>query len=301
MAGLLGQLSDELANAVEAAGKSIVRVNARRRHPASGLVWKADGAILTADHVVEREDDITIGLADGSEAAAEIVGRDPTTDLAVLRLKGGAGGLEPIQPAENFKVGSLVLAVGRPGSSPSASLGVIASIGQSARTSRGGQLDGFVRTDAVLLPGFSGGALIDVAGRAVGLSTSHFGQGSGFAIRMGTVQRVAEQLLQGGRVKRGYLGVSSQPVPLSQPLREKLGVEQETALLLHGVEPNGPADKGGLIMGDILVALAGDPIKDTDDLQWALRSERVGQAVQARVLRGGEARDVSVTIGERQQ
>ena len=301
MAGLLGQLSDELANAVETAGKSIVRVNARRRHPASGLIWKADGAIVTADHVVEREEDITVGLADGSEVAAEIVGRDPTTDLAVLRLKGASTGLEAIQPAESFKVGSLVLAVGRPGSSPSASLGVIASIGQSARTSRGGQLDGFVRTDAVLLPGFSGGALIDVSGRAVGLATSHFGQGSGFAIRMGTVRRVAEQLLQGGRVKRGYLGVSSQPVPLPQPLREKLGVDQETALLLHGVEPNGPADKGGLLMGDILVALGGDAIKDTDDLQWALRSERVGQAVPAKVLRGGEARDVTVTVGERQQ
>jgi serine protease DegQ len=301
MSNLLGQLSDELANAVETAGKSIVRVNARRRHPASGLVWKADGAIVTADHVVEREEDITIGLADGSELPAEIVGRDPTTDLAVLRIKGSSANLEPIQPAESFKVGSLVLAVGRPGSSPSASLGVIASIGQSARTSRGGQLDGFVRTDAVLLPGFSGGALIDVNGRAVGMSTSHFGQGSGFAIRMGTVQRVAEQLLQGGRVKRGYLGVSSQPVPLPQALREKLGVEQETALLLHGVEPGGPADKGGLLMGDILVALGGDPIKDTDDLQWALRSERVGQPVQAKVARGGETKEISVTIGERQQ
>src|SRR5687767_10034962 len=127
MAGLLGQLSDELANAVETAGKSIIRVNARRRHPASGLVWKADGAILTADHVVEREDDITIGLADSSESPAEIIGRDPTTDLAMLRLKDSSSGLEPIQPAENFKVGSLVLAVGRPGSSPSTSLNVITS------------------------------------------------------------------------------------------------------------------------------------------------------------------------------
>jgi serine protease DegQ len=296
---LLGRLSDELAGAVETAGRSVVRVNARRRMPASGLVWSADGAIVTADHTVEREEDITVGLEDGKEVGADVVGRDPTTDLAVLRLK-GASGLTPIRPAENFKVGSLVLAVGRPGSAASATLGVIASIGQSARTSRGGQLDGFVRTDAVLLPGFSGGALIDVSGGAVGLTTSHFGQGTGFAIRMGTVQRVVEQLLQGGRVKRGYLGVSSQPVPLPAGLKEKHKLDQETALLLVGVEPNGPADRGGLIMGDLLVGLGGDPIKDTDDLQWALRSERVGQSVQVKVVRGGDLREIALQVGERQ-
>jgi S1-C subfamily serine protease len=268
--------------------------------PASGLIWSADGAIVTADHVLEREEDVTIGLEGGNEVGADVVGRDPTTDLAVLRLKGGASGLTAVQPAENFRVGSLVLAVGRPGSAAAATLGVIASIGQSARTSRGGQLDGFVRTDAVLLPGFSGGALVDVAGRAVGLTTSHFGQGTGFAIRMGTVQRVAEQLLQGGRVKRGYLGVSSQPVPLPAGLKEKYKLDQETALLLVGVEPNGPAERGGLLMGDLLVGLGGDPIKDTDDLQWALRTERVGQSVQARVVRGGELREVALQVGERQ-
>jgi S1-C subfamily serine protease len=298
--GLLGRLSEELAGAVETAGQSVVRVNARRRMPASGLIWSGDGAIVTADHILEREEDVTVGLADGNEVGADVVGRDPTTDLAVLRLKGGASGLTAIRPAESFKVGSLVLAVGRPGTAVSATLGVIASIGQSARTSRGGQLDGFVRTDAVLLPGFSGGALVDVSGGAVGLATSHFGQGSGFAIRMGTVQRVAEQLLQGGRVKRGYLGVSSQPVPLPAGLKEKHKLDQETGLLLVGVEPNGPADRGGLLMGDLLVGLGGDPIKDTDDLQWALRSERVGQSVQVRIVRGGDLREIAVQVGERQ-
>jgi S1-C subfamily serine protease len=297
--GLLGRLSDELAGAVETAGRSVVRVNARRRMPASGLIWSPDGVIVTADHVLEREEDVTVGLEDGQEVGADVVGRDPTTDLALLRLRDGPSGLGVIRPAEGFKVGSLVLAVGRPGTAVSASLGVIASIGQSARTSRGGQLDGFVRTDAVLLPGFSGGALIDVSGRAVGLTTSHFGQGAGFAIRMGTVQRVAEQLLQGGRVRRGYLGVSSQPVPLPAGLKEKHRLDQETGLLLVGVEPNGPADRGGLLMGDLLVGLGGDPIKDTDDLQWALRSERVGQAVAVRIVRGGDLREISLTVGER--
>jgi len=295
--GLLARLSDELATAVETAGRSIVRVNGRRRQAASGLVWAADGLIVTADHVIEREEDLTVGLADGQEAKATIVGRDPGTDLAVLKAE--ASGLQPIGPADGVKVGSIVLAVGRPGEIVSATLGVVSAVGGQVRTMRGGQLDGFIRTDAVLYPGYSGGALIDTSGRAVGLSTSHFGQGAGFAIRIGTVQRVAEALRTGGRVKRGYLGVSSQPVALPAAIREQLGLAQESGLLLVGVEPGGPAEQGGLLIGDLLIALAGDPIRDTDDLQRALGSDRVGQSIPARVVRGGQAADLTLTIGER--
>src|SRR5438093_5434027 len=294
--GLLAQLSDELATAVETAGRSIVRVNGRRRQAASGLVWAADGLIVTADHVIEREEDLSVGLPDGKEVKATIVGRDPGTDLAVLRAE--SSGLTPIAQAEGVKVGGIVLAVARPSDSVSATLGVVSAVGGQVRTMRGGQLDGFIRTDAVLYPGYSGGALIDTAGRAVGLSTSHFGQGAGFAIRIGTVQRVAEALRTGGRVKRGYLGVSSQPVALPAAIRQQLGLEQESGLLLVGVEPGGPAEQGGLLIGDLLIALAGDPIRDTDDLQRALGSDRVGQAISARVVRGGQATDLSLTVGE---
>lgn len=295
--GLLAQLSDELASAVETAGRSIVRVDARRRQSASGIVWSADGLIATADHVVEREEDITVGLADGREVKATIVGRDPGTDLALLRVE--ATGLAPIGQAESVQVGSLVLAVARPGESASATLGVVSALGGQARTSRGGVLDGFIRTDAVLYPGYSGGALIDVSGSAVGLSTSHFGQGAGFAIRIGTVARIADQLKSGGRVKRGYLGVSSQPVAVPTALREGLKIEQETGLLLVGVEVGGPAERGGLLMGDVLIGLGDDPIRDTDDLQRALGTDRVGQGVAARVIRGGQLATLTLTVGER--
>ncbi|HEY3108891.1 MAG TPA: trypsin-like peptidase domain-containing protein [Chloroflexota bacterium] len=297
--GLLAQLSDELAAAVETAGRSIVRVNGRRRQAASGLVWAADGLIVTADHVIEREEDLTVALPDGKEVKATIAGRDPGTDLAVLKAE--ASGLQPIGQADGVKVGSLVVAVARPGENVSATLGVVSAVGGQVRTMRGGQLDGFIRTDAVLYPGYSGGALIDTAGQAIGLSTSHFGQGAGFAIRIGTVQRVAEALRTGGRVRRGYLGVSSQPVALPAAIRQQLGLAQESGLLLVGVEPGGPAEQGGLLIGDLLIALAGDPIRDTDDLQRALGSDRVGQALAARVVRGGQAADLSLTVGERPQ
>jgi S1-C subfamily serine protease len=294
---LLAQLSDELAAAVDKAGRSVVRVNGRPRQSASGVIWSADGVIVTADHVIEKEEDLTVGLPDGKEVSAQVVGRDPGTDLAVLRAD--ATGLETAAQANGAKVGALILAVARPGQSVQATLGVVSALGGQTRTWRGGQLDGFIRTDAVLYPGFSGGALIDSAGSTIGLSTSHFGQGAGFAIPLSTVKRIADQLLKGGRVKRGYLGVTSQPVQLPPAIRERGKIEQETGLLLLGVEPGGPAEQAGVIIGDVLVGLGGDPLRDTDDLQRALAGDRVGQSVALKIVRGGDVRDVNVTIGER--
>lgn len=294
---VLAQLSEQLAGAVERAGKSIVRVSGRPRHPASGLIWSGEGLIVTADHVLERDEDILVGLPDGQEAAATIVGRDPSTDLALLKV--ATQGLEPIETVDAVRVGALVLAVGRPGVEPSATFGVVSALGGPSRTRRGGMLDGFIRTDAVLYPGFSGGALVDASGRAIGLSTSHFGQGAGFALPVQTVRRVADALRQGGRVKRGYLGVTSQPVALPVSMQERTALQQETALLLLGVEPGGPADRAGVLVGDLLVALAGAPLRDTEDLQQALTSDRVGQSVPLRLLRGGQLVDVNVTVGER--
>lgn len=293
---LLSQLSDELAAAVEKVGHSVVRVSGRPRQSASGIVWSPDGAIVTADHVLEQ-DEVTVGLPDGRDVAARIVGRDAGTDLAVLRVQ--ASGLEPAAPASAARVGALALAVARPGQSVQATLGVVSALGGQSRTWRGGQLDGFIRTDAVLYPGFSGGALVDASGAAIGLSTSHFGQGAGFALPMSTVRRIADQLLAGGRVKRGYLGVTSQPVQLPAAIREKLELEQETGLLLLGVEPGGPAEQAGVLIGDVLIGLGGAQLRDTDDLQRALSGERVGYSQPLQVIRGGEPREIAVTIGER--
>ncbi len=297
---VLSVFSDSLADAVERAGRSIVRVDARRRQSASGVIWSADGLVLTADHVLERDEDLTVRLADGRSAGARIVGRDTGTDLALL--KADANGSTPIQQGGTPRIGALALLVARPDGQLATSIGVVSALGGPARTMRGGRLEGFIRTDATFYPGFSGGPLVDTSGRMIGLATSYFGQGqgSGLVIPLETARRVTTALQSHGRVRRGFLGLSSQPVALPEALRGRLGTQQESGLLVVGVEPGGPSEQAGLMIGDVLVALGGQPVRNTDDLRDLLGPERVGQATPARVIRGGEPRDLSVTIGERE-
>ena len=293
-AGILTRFSDDLAAAVEKASASTVRVDSRRRsNPASGIIW-TPGVVVTADHVFEREEDITIGLPDGRDVPAQIAGRDPGTDLAILRFD--ARDVTPAEPGAEPKVGHFVLIVGRPGA-VAASSGVVSAIGGPARTIRGGRLDTFIRTDAVMYPGFSGGPLVNAAGQVIGLCTSHFG--GSLAIPVAVVNRVVGQLQAGGRVRRGFLGVTSQPIAIPEALRSKLAGSPETGLLVVGVESGGPADQGGLLVGDILIGFAGQPVRDTDDLQLLLTGDRVGQATEAQVLRGGEPKRLTITVGER--
>jgi S1-C subfamily serine protease len=293
--GALVSLSNDLARAVERAGAATVRVNARRRMPASGIVWSS-GVILTTDHVIEREEEITIGLPDGREVAATLAGRDPGTDLAVLRTDSTGTAAEC---GEIPGVGSLVLAVARPDNEgPHATLGVVSAVAGPARTWRGGQLDRFIRSDAVLYPGFSGGPLVDAFGRVIGINSSFLARGSGIAVPVDVAARVAEALLSQGRVRRGYLGISSQGVALPAAAAQKAG-GQTSGLLVLRVEPDSAAEKGGMMIGDILIGLGGQTITDVEDLQRMLGATTVGQATSIRVLRGGEPRDLSVTIGER--
>ncbi|OAI42797.1 signal protein PDZ [bacterium SCGC AG-212-C10] len=295
----LTELSDALAAAVERAGASIVTVNARRRISASGVVWSADGVIVTCDHVIERDENITVTLADGRELPATIAGRDPGTDIAVLKVQ--ATGLTPVVRAADgsAKTGHIVLATGRPSSGgPMASLGVISAVGGSWRTFRGHAVDGYLRTDASFFPGFSGGPLVDAAGAVVGIISSRLGRGAGLVLPVAVVAKVADQLSRQGKLRRGYLGISSQVVRLPGALSQQLS-GQEHGLLVVQVEPGSPAESGGLILGDILVAIGGSALNATDDLQASLGAERVGQATAITVLRGGEKRDLQVTIGER--
>lgn len=295
--GVLGALSEQLASAVERAGSSVVRVDGRGRQPASGVVWAAEGVVLTAHHVLERDEDLSIGLPDGRTVGAAILGRDPGTDLALLRAQ--AQGLAALARGPTPRIGHLALVVARPGSSLAASIGVVSALGGPVRTWRGGRLDGVIWTDATLYPGFSGGPLVDVEGRMLGLATAQFGRGTGLAIPLETVERVANSLLSHGRIKRGYLGVSSQTVALPESLRQMVALAQESALLVVGVERGAPADQGGVMLGDVIVSLGGQPIRDTDDLLAQLGPERIGQATQMRLIRGGEMREATVTIGER--
>jgi S1-C subfamily serine protease len=296
MSQTLTDLSSALAAAVETAGASVVRVEARRRMPASGIVWSADGLIVTAHHVVEQDDNIGIGLPDGGSATAALVGRDPSTDLALLRIQ--ARGLKPAAwiDASALKVGHLALALGRPDENIMATLGIVSALSKGWRTPAGGEVDTYLQSDVVMYPGFSGGPLISAAGEVMGVNSSALLRGVSLAIPSATVRQVVETLLTHGRVRRGYLGVSAQVVRLPAGLSQQ--INQETGLLLGSVEPGSPAEKAGLFMGDTIVALDGQPVRHLDDLLALLSGERVGASVPVRIVRGGQMTDVPVTIGE---
>ncbi|MCG8351235.1 MAG: S1C family serine protease [Chloroflexales bacterium] len=305
---VLSTLSNQMADAVERAGVALVLVNGRQRYPASGIVYKPD-LVVTADHVLEREEELSIETHDGRTLAAQFIGRDPTTDLALLRVNELK--LEPAHAAPSAaRVGQFVLAVGRPTSSgPMASIGIVSAIGgplrarrgalleQFIRARRGALLEQFIRTDAVPYPGFSGGPLIDTQGNVLGVLTTGLWNAAALAIPTTIAWRIADTLAQHGQVKRGFLGISSQPVQL--PEGQRAGQSQEQGLLIVQVHTGSSAAQGGLLVGDILVALDNQPVDDTDDLQALLTGDRVGKAVPVTIIRGGTLQTVSVTVGQR--
>jgi S1-C subfamily serine protease len=297
MATTLEDLSRALAAAVESGGQSVVRVEGRRRLPASGIAWSEDGVIVTAHHTLERDEGIVVGLADGSEAAASLVGRDPSTDLAVLRVQGHR--LEAANWAEesSARVGHMVLALGRPGATVLATQGIVSALGEAWRTPGGGSVDRFFQTDVVMYPGFSGGPLVDASGRTLGLNTSALARGISLTIPAATLRRVTEALLRHGRIQRGYLGVGAQPVRLPEDVAAKAG--QASGLMLASVEPDSPAGRGGLLLGDVLISLDGEPLRGMEDLLNALGSDRVGKTVEIGMLRGGQMSSVKVRLEER--
>lgn len=296
MTNVLTELSEALAQTVTSAGPAVVRVEGRRRLPASGFVWSPDGIIVTANHAVKKDDKLAVGLQDGSRLNAELVGRDPSTDLAVLKID--ATGLEPAQrTSEDLGVGHMVLALGRPGRTVQATLGIISALGDSWRTGMGGQIDRYLQTDVVMYPGFSGGPLVDTRGQVLGLNTSALLRGVSLTVPAATLERVVDALVTHGRLQRGFLGVSTQPVRLPEAVKQVL--DQETGLLIVSVEPGSPADEGGLVMGDAIVGLDDETIRHHDDLLALLSGDRVGQKVPMQIVRGGEVRSINVKIGER--
>jgi S1-C subfamily serine protease len=258
--------------------------------------------VLTADHVIEREDDITIGLPDGREVKAQLIGRDPSSDLAALRLTDVDLGTENVaaEVADGLRVCHLVFAIGRPSSAgPRVSFGAVSSIDGPRRTWQGGEIEGIIYADVTLYPGFSGGPLVDLNGRVVGLNSSHLTRQNSTALPVATLRRVANTLLTHGRVRRGYLGVGTQQVPLPAAMAQKAGLTQQSGLLIVAVEADSPAEKAGLLVGDILVAIGETPVADVDTLRAQLGSDKLDQTLAMKILRGGESQQVNVTISER--
>ena len=293
----LQQLSNSLAETVDTVGQSVVRVEARRRGNASGVAWSGDGLVVTAHHAVERDTYIRIGLPDGDIVDAELVGRDPTTDLALLRAKDAE-----LQPASwvdvgEVRVGHLLLSVGRHDERTQASLGIASKVEEAWRTRAGGQVDTYLQTDIAVYPGFSGSALAGADGRVFGMNSSWLLRRLPLTLPHSTMERVVEQLLEHGRMRRGYLGVSAQPVRLPKDAAKDLG--QRSGLLIVSVEPDSPAESAGLLVGDLLVGLAGEPLRHFDDLVALLAGDRIGESATLTLIRAGESTDVDVTIGEK--
>ncbi len=289
MANEMAALSGELAVAVERAGKAVVAVHARPRYSSSGVFWRP-GIVVTAEHTIRREEEITVTLPDGSKAAVTLAGSDAGTDVAVLKLEGGTG--TPLPRAAAMPTpGSLVLGIGRSeDSGVNAALGIISALSGSWRTWRGGRLDHYIRLDLTMYPMSSGGVVVNVDGEAIGIATSALSRIAGVAIPGSSVDRVVDEILSRGHVARGYLGVGLQPVELP---------DHQKGLIVLSLEPDGPAAKAGVLIGDILVTVGGLAVADTDDIQGVLESQGVGRTVEAGVVRGGTAKNVAITIGER--
>ena len=297
MSNLFLELSNSVSDAVEKASQYTVLVNGRQRMPASGVAF-ANNLILTANHTVEQDEDISVGMPDGTQIGATIAGRDPGTDLAVLRLEKAAG--HPAELAQQARVGQIVLAIGRPSSAGiEASLGSLSAINGPVRT-QSGVLNQFYRTDTTPYPGFSGGPLVDAEGRVLGLNTSGFGRGTSITIPTEIAWKLADELARNGSIKRGYIGIRSQAVELNPAAKIALKREQTSGLLIVGMEHDSPAEKGGLLIGDVLVGLKGNAVSNHDELMASLSLEAVGNLTPVEVLRGGNPQIIGLMVEERQ-
>jgi S1-C subfamily serine protease len=286
----LSALSNDLASAAERASRAVVSVHGRQHVPSSGVLWQPN-VVVTAEHTLKRDEEITVTLADGRNVPAVLAGRDAGTDLAVLKLDAGETGAAALGDTASLKVGHLVLALGRASEKGvSASLAFVSGVGGAWRTWRSGQVDQLVRLDVAIYPGFSGGPLVDSEGRVVGINTSGLSRFMAVAIPVPTVNRVVKDLLEKGRIARGYLGIGMHPVKLP---------DGRSGLIVINVQADGPAGAAGLLIGDVLLTLDGTKVGDTDDVHAYLGADSVGRTLKAAIVRGGGDLEIAVKVGER--
>jgi serine protease DegQ len=287
--------SDALAAAVERVSPSVVRVETGRRRPASGIAWSSDGLVVTAAHALEREEGLELELESGETRSATLVGADLASDIALLRTEGPL--TTPARaPADSIRRGNLVLALSRPGRTVRSNLGVIHALADEWRAPGGGKIERYIESDVGIEHGFSGGALIDASGRLIGLNSAGLVRGAALALPTSAIERVVAALLTHGRIQRGYLGVSSVPARLPQGSADSVG--QRVGLILTGLQPSGPAEQAGFLLGDVLLSLDGQKLESIGDLQAALE-DRAAHAVPVKLLRAGVAQDLSVTPSAR--
>ena len=295
---VLETLSNELSAAAEAVGGSVVAIYGRRWMPSSGIQWRK-GVIVTAHHTIRREEDITVLVEGGKSLKATLAGRDPSTDLAVVKLPEDA--LLPLAPFSEaqIKLGHFVLALGRSRfSTLVASAGIVGGLSGEWQPRRGGRIDQHIRLDLDLYAGFSGGPLVNAQGKVVGINTRGLARGRAVTIPNATVNRVVDELLEKGHIARPYLGLAMQPVAVPEALRDKVK-DANAALLVVHVEKASPAEKAGILLGDILTELHGQTAQETGDIVDLLSSAKVGDTVKATVIRGGSPVAVSIKLEDR--
>lgn len=295
MENALSNYSTNLADLVERAAKSAVAIEARHRIGSSGFLWKS-GVVVTAGHAIRREEDIPVILPDGKRATAALAGRDPDTDIAILRVDGVEA--PTLNQSTTLRAGEIVVAVGRHEPGALAAMGIVSTAGGPWKTWRGGQLDALLRLDIGAYPRSSGSLVIDTQGRFAGMLTAGLTRTAPIAIPAATIDRIAAELLEHGRVAQGYLGIGLQTIALPVAFTRLLKREQRSGVIVLSVEPEGPAESSGVLVGDVIVDIDGYAVGDTDDIHVALRGA-IGKTLPASVLRGGELKELKIKIGER--
>jgi S1-C subfamily serine protease len=313
-AELLDAYSRAVTRAVDIVAPSVVSIVASRGHATrpsrsgadagsgSGFIFASDGLILTNSHVVEDATHVEVTLADGRDGEADIVGRDPDTDVAVLKVSASELTSAAFGDSRVLRPGQLVIAIGNPyGFQHSVTAGVVSALGRSLRARNGRLIENVIQTDAALNPGNSGGPLVASDGRVIGVNTAIIagGQGLSFAVPISTVTTVLPSLLRDGRVRRGYLGIAGQTVPLLRRVTRFHKLAQEGAVLVTSVESDGPAQRAGVEAGDFIIGFDDLTIESLDDLHRALTEALIGTSVRLGMLRGSERRNVAVAVRER--
>ena len=310
---MLDAYSQAVTGAAERVGPAVVSVDvrhrvARRGRPArevpghgSGFVFTPDGFILTNSHVVHDATRIEAAFADGRRVGAQLVGDDPETDLAVLRVEPGTPAAAELGDSGTLRVGQLVIAIGNPlGFESTVTAGVVSALGRSFRSVTGRLIDDVIQTDAALNPGNSGGPLVDSRGRVIGVNTAVIlpAQGICFAVGINTAKVVTGQLIRHGKIRRGRIGVAGQNVPLLRLAQRAHGLDAKSGVLVTGVEPNSPAQRAGLTSGDIIVAFDGKLVAGIDDLHQLLVTERIGAPTTVVVLRKADKLELAIVPDE---
>jgi len=294
----LAELSSKLSVAVERASSYIVAIHARRRIPSSGIVWR-DGVIVSASHTVRRDGTVRLTLPDGNNAEATVAGRDAVSDLVVLRAPELSLAAAPRAESRASAVGSLVLAVGRPGRTVSASFGIVSAVREGWRTETGERIDGLLRLDLAVYDGFSGGPLVAPSGAVVGINNSTFARGAAAALPVSVVDSIVDELLERGHTRRPFIGVAVHPVTVGAAAARRYNLPHEVALIVVSLAEGEPADVAGIQLGDLLVGIAGKQLARPSDLLDALLKVPDGEAIDVTVLRAGKQQTISVTPRDR--